>query len=113
VKALLLAVLVLSTGCAGSLESARLESIAGVRLHVPPASPERCQSLDDRHVAWGATAASAGLLASATGLVSIPADGDLQTGMVAGAVVSGAVAAGASYLSAESAVQWSRECAGQ
>jgi hypothetical protein len=115
-----LLVLLLS-GCAGSLQTARndalaprLTSVAGVPLKSAPPPSERCVQLDNRYVVWGGAALAAEALAGAGGLVSIPIED--KTGkvvMVTVAVVCAAVGGGMAFVSQQAATSWARECSAQ
>lgn len=85
---------------AAFLSLAGCSSIAAPRpFGVAMASPERCAALDDSATLWGTTAVIAGGLAgSSGGLTTVPGESSgARTALAVGAVVSGAVAAGAAY----------------
>ncbi len=104
-------------GCAGSLETGRaaamaprLTSVAGVPMRA--VDPGRCETLDNRYVAFGATAIVAGSLAAATGIPAIPVkDDDAKTVLIGSAIGLAAVGAASEFVSQQAASRWASECA--
>lgn len=102
--------LILFTGCAGSLETARLESVGGVRL-ARKADVDRCEQLDDRRVWAFGTAETAGVLGGVAGLGTVVTDDEqLRTGLQVGAIAAAGVAAGATVVGVMTDQSWAREC---
>ncbi len=107
-------------GCAGSLENAHARGAraravvekAGLGVILPQA--EECATLDQEHRTWGAVAEIAGVLAGAGGVSTIPIPEDQKATRVAvatSAIVLGAVAATAVWISQDAAASWARDCA--
>ena len=104
---LLLCCAPLATGCAGSFE----ESRGSFKLTAAPRDAELCQDLDSAHRTYGAIGKTTAFLAGASGFATIPVEShDADVALAAGAVVAGAAAAGAVYLSESAAESWAREC---
>lgn len=101
-------------GCTGSLEQARyVGSHERSARGAPARSTQRCVELDDRRQFAGMVAKGAAVLAGAAGLSTIPVEDDdkaLRYGLAGGAVVAGAVAAGAMVVAEGAGEAWAREC---
>lgn len=95
-----------SVGCAGSLEEAR----APKRVGTSPPPSARCIELDNARATTGGFGKGFTLLGGGAGLATIPAKGDLATGLGIGAMGSAAVAATLMYLSEAKGESWAREC---
>jgi len=109
----LLAVALLTGGCAGSLEGARREGVAARKVGSAraQAAPDRCASLDSTHRWWGGTAQGAAFAAGGSGLSTIATDdARLQTGLAIGAAAAGVLGAFAAYVSSDAAESHAREC---
>jgi len=111
---LLVLVVLLLTGCTGSLQQQRLE---GQRMRaigtLSAASADRCESLDNQYRWAGAIGKVAA--AGAVSAASIAASGQIEDerverGLIIGAAVSGAIGAGALLLSESSSESHAREC---
>lgn len=111
-RALALALLV-TTGCAGSLEAARDSSLPRPHFGAAPVDPSpHCQGLDRDRANWSAVAAGAAILSGGSALSTIPDTGSesrLALGITgAVAAVLGAVALAESHAASEA---WARDCA--
>jgi hypothetical protein len=108
---LLLIALPATTGCAGSLEEAKLAGLNPQARVATPAPSARCQSLDNQHRVWGAVGKGAAVLAGAEGISTWPVQNQsAETALAIGAGVTAAVAATAEYLSEDASATWAREC---
>jgi hypothetical protein len=107
-----LLLLSLPLGCAGSFEEARLAGAIQSKLGAPSERNQtRCESLDSRAGTWGAVAKGAAILASASGLTTVPVrDPDARSALVAGSVTAAAVAAGSFAVAERAATAWAQEC---
>lgn len=95
--------------CAGSLEATR-PSTLGAQEPSP-----YCQGLDSKRQTWGAVAKGAAVLAGASGVSTLPLQGDryetARIGVAAGGIGAAAVAAGAVFLSESAGDRWAEQCA--
>lgn len=102
---------VAASACAGSLEGSRAEAR---KVGAARSAPERCAALDDRRQFAGAIAKGAAVLGGASGLSTIPLDGDryetARIGVAAAGVSAAAVAAGAVVVAEGAGESWAREC---
>lgn len=102
----ILAVLLL-TGCAVPLESARREGVLGAS----PATSEHCQGLDSARITWGAIAKGAAIAAGASGVSALPFDDkEARVALASAAVGAAVVGAVAVYVSEGHDAAWAREC---
>lgn len=98
--------------CTGSLQQAQASGVKArqVRL-LAPGSAERCQTLDDRRITWGAVGKGAAVLAGASGISTLPVDDErADIGLAAGALTMAAVAAVAVVVEEGAGEAWAREC---
>ncbi len=75
--------------------------------------PDRCVELDDRRQFAGAIGKGAAALAAVSGVAALPVDEEdkaLRYSVAGGAVLAGAVAAGAMVVAEGASESWSREC---
>lgn len=100
------ALVLLLSGCAGSLGEARHADKVGLS----PDSP-RCQTLDDRHAMWSGIGKGAAVVAGGAGLSTL-ADDDprLRTGLAVTSAVAGVTAAVAAAVTDANARSYAREC---
>lgn len=103
-------VAVTGTGCAGSLESARPKTLSAESEPSP-----YCQGLDSKRQTWGAVAKGAAVVAGASGVSTLPLEGDryetARIGVAAAGVGAAAVAAGAVFISEAAGDRWAEQCA--
>ena len=108
-------------GCAGSFGEARQAGRSAHELGAaaPTATPERCASLDDRRITYGAIAKASAVLAGASGVSTVPIGDDDEAHERAQIAVAGvgvgfaAIAAGAMFISEGAGESWVRECSDQ
>jgi hypothetical protein len=113
-------IFVLTTGCAGSFEEARLatphrpapaEPPGGTRVALMVDTRSECISLDGTHRTWGGIAKGAGAVTVGLGALEVPDMGkEARIGVGVGALVTGAVAAASVFISEDAATSWARDC---
>ena len=100
-------------GCGAHLETARHARIRSSILSPGTAQRDgdRCASLDDSQRLWGGIAAGATLGAGATGVSTIPVEGQsAETALAVTSVGLAVIAATAQYIATDSSESWAREC---
>ena len=118
-KLLLGTVLVLlTTGCAGSLESARARSQLIPRAASEARDEVRCRQLDDRRSLWGGLGKGALVFAGAEAAVTTQIDQmdrryqpGAKIAVISSAAAVAAFGTAAIYVSEEAGDRWAEECA--
>ncbi len=106
-KTLVIAVVLIVAGCAGSWEAER-----GPRVAVRVDQQQRCQDLDDRHQFASGVGKSAAVLASgATAGSAVVEDDRAKLGLVVGGAVLAAASGGSWIVADKASESWARECA--
>ena len=104
-----------TSGCAGSLEEAKLAGRAYRPLVAKTGTtPDGvdCVSIDRAHIVWDGTAKVAAFLASGEGIAMIPIhDEGARVGLAVGVIGAGAVAILAESFSVGLATEWAKYCA--
>jgi hypothetical protein len=109
---LALACIVSLQACAVPFEVVRAQAPLGADAKAPARDVEFCRDKDDARSFYGATAKTLGALGGAAGLGSIAVkDERVETGLVIGAAVAAALAAGAVVMEQSASQAWVRECA--
>jgi hypothetical protein len=110
-KLWILILVLLTAGCAGTFEEAKL---AGSKLGAPQSSPERCASLSDAEALWSSVARGSAVVGAGAALTPLHDEvRDDKTGRIVAASVAatGATVAGFSaYLSSRKGAQYVEEC---
>ena len=101
-------------GCAGSFEESKSIGLKQ-RLVVgtlPPVPSPYCQHMDSVQRNWSAVSESAGMLAGASGIASIPSYGDpkVRVALASATVAMGGLAVAATVVSHKAAETWARDC---
>lgn len=111
---LIVLVALISVGCAGSFESARLAGLPPTMKASPPSA--RCQQLDADHYTWDAVSKGAAVFAGAEGLGQIPVRDEskhaqeIRMGLAVGTAVAATTAVVAATISDGLGESWAREC---
>ncbi len=108
----LTALLLVVSGCAGSLPEAHAVGMKErAKIGASPMPSEYCSGLDSAHRTWGGIGKVSALLAGGSGVATIPTDDkDVRTGLAIGAAAAAAIAAGSIYFSEDAASSWARDC---
>ena len=121
-KQISLLVLLVLSGCAGSLEQARGSTKTVATDGRPSRTLHRCHQLDHEHAVWSGVSKGAGVLGGLQGVAAVEATGhgitsvkqskEASVGLALGALAFAALSVGAKEVSDKRAEAWARECAG-
>jgi len=111
---ILLATLLLATGCVGSFEEAKTARRG--TLEAKPQPTARCITLDDRRQFYGGAAKGSALLGGASGLVALPISSDTPSGkdvkisLAVGGLIMGGIAVTTQMIADTASNTWVAEC---